>query len=110
MSVQLTFFFVHYMFCVKRTTILSIFATANLMCAEQGPLMKRIYQDKTIRLGFASAITIGVLKQMGYKNIEPVVTDWSGLLPDLKFNGFDIVNSRCQIVVFSEPMTRKQPS
>lgn len=52
MSVQLTFFFVHYMFCVKRTTILSIFATANLMCAEQGPLMKRIYQDKTIRLGF----------------------------------------------------------
>lgn len=110
-------------------SILSIFATANLVHAEQGPLMKRIDQGKTIRLGFANeipwaypgennkplgfanAITIGVLKQMGYKNIEPVVTDWGGLIPGLKANRFDIItggmyilNSRCQNVDFSEPI------
>lgn len=34
-------------------------------------------------LGFANAITIGILKVMGYTNIEPVVTDWGGLMPGL---------------------------
>ena len=109
--------------------ILSIFTTVNLAQAEQGPLMKRISQGKTIRLGFANeipwaypgeenkplgfanAITIGVLEQMGYENIEPVVTDWGGLIPGLKANRFDIItggmyilDSRCQNVDFSEPI------
>ncbi len=62
-------------------------------------------------LGFANAYVIGVLKKMGYTNIEPVVTEWGGLIPGLKANRFDIItggmyilNSRCQNIKFSEPM------
>ena len=97
--------------------------------ADAGQLMDRIEAGKTIRLGFANeipwaypgegnkplgfanAITIGVLKEMGYENIEPVVTDWGGLIPGLKANRFDIItggmyilNSRCQNISFSEPI------
>jgi polar amino acid transport system substrate-binding protein len=97
--------------------------------AEAGPLMDRIEAGKTIRLGFANeipwaypgegnkplgfanAITIGALKEMGYENLEPVVTDWGGLIPGLKANRFDVItggmyilNSRCQNVSFSEPI------
>ncbi|UCF32211.1 MAG: ectoine/hydroxyectoine ABC transporter substrate-binding protein EhuB [bacterium] len=97
--------------------------------AEAGPLMDRIKAGETIRLGFANevpwaypgegnkplgfanAITIGVLKEMGYENYEPVVTDWGGLIPGLKANRFDVItggmyilNSRCQNVSFSEPI------
>jgi len=96
---------------------------------QAGPLMDRIEKGDTIRLGFANeipwaypgennkplgfanAITIGVLEEMGYKNFEPVVTDWGGLIPGLKANRFDIItggmyilNSRCQNVSFSEPI------
>jgi polar amino acid transport system substrate-binding protein len=94
-----------------------------------GPLMDRVNDGKTIRLGFANevpwaypgennkplgfanAITIGVLKEMGYTNLEPVVTDWGGLIPGLKANRFDIITggmyilkSRCENVAFSEPI------
>ena len=97
--------------------------------ADAGPLMDRIEGGKTIRLGFANeipwaypgennkplgfvnAITVGILKEMGYTNLEPVVTDWGGLIPGLKANRFDIItggmyilNSRCQNVAFSEPI------
>lgn len=97
--------------------------------AQAGPLMDRIEKGDTIRLGFANevpwaypgennkplgfanAITIGVLEEMGYKNYEPVVTDWGGLIPGLKANRFDVItggmyilNSRCQNVAFSEPI------
>jgi len=111
------------------TVLLTILASASLSTAEEGPLMQRIDKGKTIRLGFANeipwaypgennkplgfanAITIGVLKQMGYENIEPVVTDWGGLIPGLKANRFDIItggmyilHSRCENVDFSEPI------
>jgi len=97
--------------------------------AQAGPLMDRIESGKTIRLGFANeipwaypgennkplgfanAITIGILHEMGYTNLEPVVTDWGGLIPGLKANRFDIItggmyiiSSRCQNVSFSEPI------
>ena len=97
--------------------------------ADAGPLMDRIEAGKTIRLGFANevpwaypgegnkplgfanVITIGVLKEMGYTNYEPVVTDWGGLIPGLKANRFDVItggmyilNSRCENVSFSEPI------
>lgn len=64
-------------------------------------------------LGFANAFTLGVLKQMGYDrdDIEPVVTEWGGLIPGLQANRFDIItggmyilNSRCENVAFSDPM------
>ena len=97
--------------------------------AGAGPLMERIDKGKTIRLGFANevpwaypgnnnkplgfanAITLGILEEMGYTNIEPVVTEWGGLIPGLKANRFDVItggmfilNSRCQNVAFSEPI------
>jgi len=67
--------------------------------------------DSNEPLGFANAHTIGVLETMGYDNIEPVVTDWGGLIPGLKANRFDIITggmyilqSRCENINFSEPM------
>ncbi len=92
-------------------------------------VMDRINAGKTIRLGFANeipwaypgdnqaplgfvnAISLGVLKTMGYTNIEPVVTDWGGLIPGLKAKRFDLITggmyilkSRCENVNFSEPI------
>lgn len=62
-------------------------------------------------LGFVNAYTLGVLEQMGVTNIEPVVTEWGGLIPGLNANRFDIITggmyilgSRCENVAFSEPM------
>lgn len=97
--------------------------------AHADSIMDRINGGKTIRLGFATeipwaypgdnqeplgfvnAITLGILKSMGYTNIEPVVTEWGGLIPGLKANRFDIITggmyilkSRCENVNFSEPI------
>jgi polar amino acid transport system substrate-binding protein len=97
--------------------------------ANADSLMDRVNGGKTIRLGFATeipwaypgdnqeplgfvnAITLGILKSMGYTNIEPVVTEWGGLIPGLKANRFDIITggmyilkSRCENVNFSEPI------
>jgi len=62
-------------------------------------------------LGFANAHALGVLEKMGITNVEPVVTEWGGLIPGLKANRFDIITggmyilgSRCENVNFSEPM------
>jgi polar amino acid transport system substrate-binding protein len=107
-------------------------AVALILCSANvyaGPLMDRINEGQTIRLGFANevpwaypgennkplgfanAITIGILKEMGYTNLEPVVTEWGGLIPGLKANRFDmitggmyIMKSRCENVAFSEPI------
>ena len=64
-------------------------------------------------LGFVNAITIGVLNQMGYDNIEPVQTEWGGLIPGLNAGRFDIITggmnilaSRCENIAFSEPIAR----
>lgn len=92
-------------------------------------IMDRINSGKTIRLGFANevpwaypgdnqqplgfvnAITLGILKTMGHTKIEPVVTEWGGLIPGLKAKRFDIITggmyilkSRCENVNFSEPI------
>lgn len=62
-------------------------------------------------LGFANALALGVLESMGYTNIEPVVTDWGGLIPGLQAARFDIITggmfitgARCANVAFAEPM------
>jgi polar amino acid transport system substrate-binding protein len=62
-------------------------------------------------LGFANAHAIGVLNEMGITNIEPVVTEWGGLIPGLKADRFDVITggmyileSRCENVNFAEPM------
>lgn len=63
--------------------------------------------------GFVNAFTIGVLNKMGYEKIEPVQTEWGGLIPGLNANRFDIVTggmnilaSRCENIAFSEPMAK----
>jgi polar amino acid transport system substrate-binding protein len=63
--------------------------------------------------GFVNAITIGILSKMGYDNIEPVQTEWGGLIPGLQADRFDIITggmnilaSRCENVAFSEPIAK----
>ncbi|ANT54995.1 ectoine/hydroxyectoine ABC transporter solute- binding protein [Mesorhizobium amorphae CCNWGS0123] len=67
--------------------------------------------DKNEPLGFANAIAVGVLKSMGYTNIEPVVTEWGGLIPGVQAGRFDVITggmyitgARCKNVSFAEPM------
>ncbi|MXN65538.1 ectoine/hydroxyectoine ABC transporter substrate-binding protein EhuB [Stappia sp. GBMRC 2046] len=122
---------------MRRTFLKGILAagvaavTFTAVSVQAGPLMDRIESGETIRLGFANevpwaypgennkplgfvnAYAIGVLKQMGYDNIEPVVTEWGGLIPGLKAIRFDVITggmyileSRCENVAFSEPMGR----
>ncbi len=62
-------------------------------------------------LGFVNAIALGILDEMGITDIEPVVTEWGGLIPGLKANRFDIITggmyilkSRCENVNFSDPI------
>lgn len=96
-----------------------------------GPLQDRIDAGETIRIGFANIplwgypnddgdadgftndIATEVLASMGLTNIEPVLTDWGGLIPGLKAERFDLITggmyvleSRCESVAFSEPVAR----
>jgi polar amino acid transport system substrate-binding protein len=73
----------------------------------------RLSRRRREPLGFVNVHTIGVLKKMGYENIEPVQTEWGGLIPGLNANRFDIVTggmnilaSRCENIAFSEPMAK----
>ena len=110
--------------------LVMVLALAGLVTvAHADSIYDRINSGKTIRLGFATeipwaypgdnqeplgfanAINLGILKSMGYTNIEPVVTEWGGLIPGLKANRFDIITggmyilkSRCENVNFSEPI------
>jgi len=97
--------------------------------AAAGPIQDRIDAGEPIRIGFANEIpwaypgdeneplgfanvhTLGVLQAMGYDDIQPVVTEWGGLIPGLKAGRFDIITggmyiigSRCENIEFSEPM------
>lgn len=115
-----------------RTTVAAVLALgASAVAAAAGPLMDRIAAGEPIRIGFANELpfaypgengeplgfvnahTLGVLEKMGYTNIEPVQTDWGGLIPGLQAGRFDIITggmnilaARCENVAFSEPMAR----
>jgi len=109
----------------------AIAVALGAVTAKAGPLMDRIENGDAIRIGFANEIpfaypgedgspkgfvnayTIAVLAKMGYDNIEPVNTEWGGLIPGLKANRFDIITggmnileSRCENIAFSEPMAK----
>ncbi|MGA8259019.1 MAG: transporter substrate-binding domain-containing protein [Arenicellales bacterium] len=113
--------------------VVALVATALAMPAFSDSIMDRVNAGKTIRLGFANevpwaypgdnneplgfvnAFVLGVLKDMGYdrSKIEPVVTEWGGLIPGLKANRFDVITggmyilkSRCQNIAFSDPMAQ----
>ena len=104
---------------------------ASSGAALAGPIQDRIDAGDTIRLGFANEVpwaypgegneplgfvnahVLGVLKEMGHENIEPVVTDWGGLIPGLHAKRFDLITggmyilgARCGNVTFSEPMAK----
>jgi polar amino acid transport system substrate-binding protein len=104
---------------------------ASAIAASAGPLMDRIEAGQTIRIGFANELpfaypgeggeprgfvnahTLGVLEAMGYTDIEPVQTEWGGLIPGLQAGRFDIITggmnilaARCENVAFSEPIAR----
>lgn len=116
---------------LKSIAIAGLALVASVASAAAGPLMDRIASGEPIRIGFANevpwaypgdnneplgfvnAYVLGVLKKMGYTNVEPVVTEWGGLIPGLKANRFDIITggmyilgSRCKNVTFSEPMAK----
>ena len=103
--------------------------TVVVAAAQAGPLEDRIEAGEPIRLGFANAppwahpgedgspigfvnvITVDVLERMGHTNVEPVVTDWSGLIPslvagrvDIITGGMYILSARCENIDFSEPI------
>jgi polar amino acid transport system substrate-binding protein len=102
---------------------------AGIVGAQAGPLKNRIDAGEPIRigfaneipwaypgengepLGFANAYALAVLEKMGVDTVEPVVTDWAALIPGLKAGRFDLItagmyilSSRCDQVVFSEPI------
>lgn len=122
------------MTCNLKQTFLAVGIAVGVttVTAQAGQLMDRINSGESIRLGFAvqppsaypgdnnqplgfaNAITVAVLKKMGHDNIEPVVTDWGGMIPALVANRADIVTggmyilgSRCKNVAFSEPIARQ---
>ena len=97
--------------------------------ASAGSLIDKFKAGETIRIGFANevpwaypgennvpkgfvnAIALGILHKMGVSKIEPVVTDWGGLIPGLKANRYDVITggmyilkSRCENVNFSDPI------
>ncbi|WP_299362746.1 ectoine/hydroxyectoine ABC transporter substrate-binding protein EhuB [uncultured Paracoccus sp.] len=116
---------------LKTTLAALITVGAATVAAEAGPLTERIEAGDPIRIGFANELpfaypgengeprgfvnahTLGVLESMGHTNIEPVQTDWGGLIPGLQAGRFDIITggmnilaARCENVAFSEPMAR----
>jgi hypothetical protein len=116
---------------LKATLAAALAVGVSAGAVAAGPLMDRIDAGQSIRIGFANempfaypgedgeprgfvnAHTLGVLEAMGYTNIEPVQTDWGGLIPGLHANRFDIITggmnilaARCENIAFSEPIAR----
>lgn len=118
---------------MRWTVLNAALAAVSLSAAAAfaGPLEDRIAAGESIRIGFANEIpfaypgpdgspkgfvnaeVLGVLAKMGYDNIEPVQTDWGGLIPGLQAGRFDIITggmnilkSRCENIAFSEPMAK----
>ncbi|MBC8641642.1 transporter substrate-binding domain-containing protein [Caballeronia sp. EK] len=99
--------------------------------AAAGPLMERLKAGQPIRIGFgnepiyaypgengdpkgfANAVAIAVLKDMGAKDIQATVMDWSGLIPGLQASRYDVITggmyilgTRCKNVAFSDPIAK----
>lgn len=114
---------------LAKATLAASFAALCGAGAMAGQLQDRVDAGEAIRLGFAAsppwayqgddgsamgfvnAITIGVLQKMGHENVEPVLTDWSALIPSLKAGRVDVITGgmyvlpeRCANVDFSDPI------
>jgi len=107
----------------------AVMLSATAFTASADALSDRINAGKPIRLGFATAIpwaypgdngeplgfvnalTLVVLEEMGITNYETSVNEWSGLIPGLQANRYDIITggmyilkSRCENINFSDPI------
>ncbi|MER8772181.1 ectoine/hydroxyectoine ABC transporter substrate-binding protein EhuB [Mesorhizobium sp. M0960] len=96
--------------------------------ASAKPLLERIRDGDTIRLGFSNgppfaylgennellgfgnAITLDILKKMGTTKGEAVISEWGALIPGLQAGRLDLITGgmyikpeRCRNVLFSEP-------
>lgn len=67
--------------------------------------------EKGEPLGFVNALTLVVLEEMGITKYETSVNEWSGLIPGLQANRYDIITggmyilkSRCANINFSDPI------
>ncbi|AUX78994.1 transporter substrate-binding domain-containing protein [Sinorhizobium fredii] len=108
----------------------SVLLVMSASSAFAGPLKDRIKEGKPIRLGFYVAqpgsylsddgkpvgtnnvIALGILKKMGYTNIESETMDWGSLVPALQAGRVDIITAgmyvtskRCETIGFSDPTT-----
>jgi len=70
------------------------------------------YQNKGGKMdGFVNVTGLAILKQMGAKKVEGVLTEWGSLIPGLNAGRFDIITAgmyitpkRCKNVAFTDPM------
>lgn len=111
--------------------VAGVIGLAISFSAAAGPLEDRVKSGESIRIGFTNGpiyaflddkgkpsgfvntIAVNVLKSMGITNIEPVPTEWSGMIPGLQAGRYDIITggmyilgSRCKNVSFSEPIAK----
>lgn len=116
---------------ILKTTTLAAIGSAMFFASgvSADPLSDKINAGDPIRLGFATAIpwaypgdageplgfvnalTLVVLDEMGITNYETSVNEWSGLIPGLQANRYDIITggmyilkSRCDNISFSDPI------
>ncbi|MER8656200.1 MULTISPECIES: ectoine/hydroxyectoine ABC transporter substrate-binding protein EhuB [unclassified Mesorhizobium] len=111
--------------------VAGIAGLAGSFAAHAGPLEDRVKAGEPIRIGFTNGpiyaflddkgqpkgfvntIALDVLKSMGITKIDPVPTEWSGMIPGLQAGRYDIITggmyilgSRCKNVTFSEPIAK----
>jgi polar amino acid transport system substrate-binding protein len=120
---------------IRKTAVISALigvGVATVSTVQAGPLLDRIKSGEPIRIGYSNArpacfpdannqltgltadITLAVLKQMGYENVEAVgVADFGSLIPGLAAKRFDIAicgmyirAERCKNVAFSNPLAQ----
>ena len=67
--------------------------------------------EKGEPLGFVNALTLVVLEEMGITKYETSVNEWSGLIPGLQADRYDLITggmyilkSRCENINFSDPI------
>ncbi|MER9064709.1 transporter substrate-binding domain-containing protein [Mesorhizobium sp. M0698] len=111
--------------------VAGIAGLANSFPAHAGPLEDRVKAGEPIRIGFTNGpiyaflddqgqpkgfvntIALDLLKSMGITKIQPVPTEWSGMIPGLQAGRYDIITggmsilgSRCKNISFSEPIAK----
>lgn len=116
---------IHGFYSGLATVVVASFAFAS---GTQAATLEEIRDSGTIRIAVANEIPYGyvdptgaakgagpdvaqhIMDQLGIDNIEWITTDFSGLIPGLQADRFDMVAAemavlpqRCEMVIFSEP-------